>query len=169
MSHETSASPNRTATPARRFGAIPIVATVVVGLAVGAGAAFGATSLFGGSPASARLDSAVAACSVAAGTPADVTNFATVTDATHLEYVATGEVESESGQNAHYTNMSCLMSTVGVGKLEFPAILQGPFVVEVETELATVHVTGDDFDSATLTITLPASPPPQLSGLKLLF
>jgi hypothetical protein len=140
-------------TTKRRFGALAITIAAVAGLAVGAGVGFGVGAFTAPSTESERLASAVRGCTAEPGSAADVANFATITDANHLEYVADGEVEGGEG-NAHYANMSCLLSSVGVGALDVPAILQGPYDLNFETDLATATVTGDDFDSATLTIEL---------------
>lgn len=137
----------------RRFGPVAIAIAAVAGLAAGVGAGFGIGAVTGGSASgSERLESAVRGCTATPGGEADVANFATVTDGTRLEYVAGGALEE--GANTHYANMSCLLSSVGVGTIEFPAILQGPYDLSFETDLATATVTGDDFDSATLTIEL---------------
>lgn len=140
-------------TTTRRFGVLGMTIAAVAGIAVGAGVSVGIGAFTGPNTDSERLASAVRGCTAEPGSEADVANFTTVTDANHLEYVADGEVEDGEG-NAHYANMSCLLSSVGVGALEFPAILQGPYDLSFETELATATVTGDDFDSATLTIDL---------------
>lgn len=140
-------------TTTRRFGVLGMTIAAVTGIAVGAGVGVGIGEFTGPNTDSERLASAVRGCTAEPGSAADVANFTTVTDANHLEYVADGEVEDGEG-NAHYANMSCLLSSVGVGALEFPAILQGPYDLSFETELATATVTGDDFDSATLTIDL---------------
>lgn len=139
--------------PPRRFGPVAIAITAVAGVGVGVGAGFAIGALIPGSAGgSERLESAVRGCTAEPRGDADVANFATVTDGTHLEYVADGALEE--GANAHYANMSCLLSSVGVSTIEFPAILQGPYDLSFETDLATATVTGDDFDSATLTIDL---------------